>query len=437
MSTQSNIARLLVGLMVTASAAGAYGVELRTTIQDKTIHRQVSLQPQTVAHGGETIVGDLIEEVSFGGYEVGGGCASCGEPGCSMDCLQPCGRWADVEYLLWWRRGGDLPVLATTSPQGTALNQAGVLGLPTTTVLFGGDDYGQDAAPGARITVGKWLDTCECNAIEGRFFALADETVGFNVASNGDPIVMRPFDNRDANLGPLGRTARPIAFPGIASNGSVFVRGESEVYGADVVLRHQACQVGCTRIDVMLGYQYTRINDNLTIGDSFVDVNPANLVADGTRQSIVDQFDTRNEFHGGLIGIEATYVGHGWRLELLSRLAFGSMRQLVSISGQTTNEVPNDPNSPFVLGQGLLAGPTNQGTRERDEFAVVPELGATMVYQLSPCIDLSMGYSFIYWSNVVQAGRQIDSNLFVPSQFAFNDTSYWVHGLNAGLEVRF
>src|SRR5262245_44853218 len=47
--------------------------------------------------------------------------------------------WLEAEALLWWMRGADLPPLVTTSPPGTPLTRAGVLGSPGTEVLFGGN----------------------------------------------------------------------------------------------------------------------------------------------------------------------------------------------------------------------------------------------------------------------------------------------------------
>ena len=45
------------------------------------------------------------------------------------------GRWARVDYLISWRRGTRTPALATTSSAGTAIEDAGVLGLNSTSNL--------------------------------------------------------------------------------------------------------------------------------------------------------------------------------------------------------------------------------------------------------------------------------------------------------------
>ena len=45
--------------------------------------------------------------------------------------------WAEIDYLAWTVKGDHPPPLVTASPDGTPLAQAGVLGAPGTTVLFG------------------------------------------------------------------------------------------------------------------------------------------------------------------------------------------------------------------------------------------------------------------------------------------------------------
>ena len=48
---------------------------------------------------------------------------------CGLGSLFGCDRfWLRAEYLLWWGKSANLPPLATTSPQGTAYDQAGVVG---------------------------------------------------------------------------------------------------------------------------------------------------------------------------------------------------------------------------------------------------------------------------------------------------------------------
>ena len=59
---------------------------------------------------------------------------------------------------MWWGKGTTLPPLVTTSPQGTPFPQAGVLGQPDTSVLFGNQLGGNGMQTGGRVTFGMWLD---------------------------------------------------------------------------------------------------------------------------------------------------------------------------------------------------------------------------------------------------------------------------------------
>jgi hypothetical protein len=96
-----------------------------------------------------------------------------------------------------------------------------------------------------------------------------------------------------------------------------------------------------------------------------------------------------------------------------------------------------------------LAQSTNIGSYSRDVFAVVPEIDLNVGYQVTPHARLEAGYSFIYWSNVVRAGDQIDTSVnasYIPPgqtvvgdptrpRFAFEQTSFWAQGVNFGLKL--
>src|SRR5882724_7686854 len=90
---------------------------------------------------------------------------SCDVLPCGDAVCGPPGRiWVRGEYLLWWTKSSILPPLLTTSPLGTPANEAGVLGLPTTEIVFGGSGESSNPRSGGRITVGGWLD---CNNTRG------------------------------------------------------------------------------------------------------------------------------------------------------------------------------------------------------------------------------------------------------------------------------
>jgi hypothetical protein len=135
-----------------------------------------------------------------------------------------------------------------------------------------------------------------------------------------------------------------------------------------------------------------------------------------------------------------------WSLEMTPRIAFGSTRETVNINGSTT--VTDSNGNPTTYQGGLLALGTNIGKYARDEFGVVPECDCNISYQITPRLQATIGYSFLYWTSVVRAGDQIsttlDSRNLPPVQsgaasypaFAFQTASFWAQGINLGIAYR-
>jgi hypothetical protein len=98
-----------------------------------------------------------------------------------------------------------------------------------------------------------------------------------------------------------------------------------------------------------------------------------------------------------------------------------------------------------VTPEGLLARSTNIGSWEDDQFAVIPELAVQLQCQLTCRLRATFGYRFMYWSQVVRAGEQIDLdlNLDLPDPPAerprplMRTSDFWAQGLNFGLDYRF
>ncbi len=370
-----------------------------------------------------------------------GGCGpACGPAGC-IRCRDLFGHgYARFDYLFWWRRGAKTPPLVTSSPPGTAQGDAGVLGLSTTNILFGGTNTNDDGRPGGRVSIGRWFDPCEVNGLEVRFWALGSDDVNFNVDSNDTSIIARPFFNTSTDQ----QDARLVNFAGFTEDGLVDITTTSQVIGGDVIGRMGFSRGVCFRWDVIGGYQAARLEENLTINDRFRSV-AGGTVPVNTIITSQDIFDVRNEFHGGVIGVMGEYQGERINWSFLAKLGLGRMRERVTISGFSTTTPPGLATT--VTNGGLLAQPSNIGTFTQNQFAVVPEIGISANWCLSERVTLSAGYSFIYWSRLVRAGNQVDLNVNptqVPGppvgpatpQFSFNPTSFWVMGFNVGVEGR-
>jgi hypothetical protein len=84
----------------------------------------------------------------------------------------------------------------------------------------------------------------------------------------------------------------------------------------------------------------------------------------------------------------------------------------------------------------------------RDEFAVIPEGQLTLRYCLTQNLEVSFGYTVIYFSDVVRPADQIDlrvdprqitdpDNASAIPAFDFVTSDFWLQGINAGLEYKF
>src|SRR5207244_8299127 len=168
--------------------------------------------------------------------------------------------------------------------------------------------------------------------------------------------------------------------------------------------------------------------------------------------SLTDRFDDRNDFYGAQVGLRGEYGGGGFFVNASGKVAIGGTHEVTNTAG-VTEHFPFTGSSTLVPG-GLLALATNSGRARHDMFAVVPELGINVGYQINPLWRVFVGYNFLYISDVVRPGDQVNRTVnpnFVPvsQQFgtltgtalqpapSFQRTDFWVQGINLGLEFRY
>lgn len=393
--------------------------------------------------------GELLQTNYFA---AGDGCqAACGCENncCGNTCLSDCCdcdcsvNSFRFELLGWFSRGRNTPPLVTTSPTGTAQADAGVLGVGTTSTIYGNDPIGGGIRAGGRATFNHlFADNITTGTV--RFWGVEDKSESFVTSSTERDIIARPFFNTT-----LGQNdAFLVAFPGITDPGSIRVLSKNDLIGADAWLSRAWYHDGCSSIDVLGGYQFTRLDDSLAINSSSTIIDPQAInsgVAPGTVLGINDSFRTQNEFHGGSMGFLARSYRGAVTLEGLFKLGLGNMRQTTIVNGSTTITPPGGATA--TSAGGLLAQPTNIGTQQANRFAYSPELNLNLVYNVNSNWRLVGGYSFIYWSSVVMAGNQIDTSINltqVPGpivggqspQPKFQRTDFWVQGISLGADYR-
>ncbi|MEM6777380.1 MAG: BBP7 family outer membrane beta-barrel protein [Planctomycetota bacterium] len=372
--------------------------------------------------------------------------------------------YAGAEFLLWSVNGVDLPPLVTSNPLGTSADDAGIIGASSTSVLFGGTVL-DDAREGYRISGGFRLT--DRVAIEGRYFELADEDFSATFDSSLGLILGRPYIELTPDTGPIRYETQLFEFPPLFE-GSVNIRGRSSFRGGGLGVRLHVLQprsscgcagpctgtcagqcdsmlgfplVGCwvDRLSVYVGYRTLRLDESLRIDERLVD--PADTF------DIVDAFEADSRFDGIEFGLEYG----GWYKNVgfgtYGRLSAGLNSNSVGINGSTTIDgvLQADPG-------GILTQRTNIGRTHEDVAAFSAQFGFNFYARLTPCLTANVGYSGLYWSNVVRAGEQIDLNvsgdLFPPvlaatpagtigAQRTGTTSDLFAHGLNAGLTFAF
>ena len=284
-----------------------------------------------------------------------------GEPACGGGefCRPRRGRvWGQVDYLVWWTEGMSVPPLVT---EGNADVDPGKLGLPGTTILFGDDKILDDGRSGGRVELGYWLDDCHTSGFEGEYLGLENDANNFSVWSSGNPVISRPYFDL-AGTPRVELVAYPVTgplAPPIA--GSVSVEARTDFQAAAARWRWEwfgcgsfcdpndcsPCQWG-RRVDLTLGYRYLQLTDDLGITEQLTTTNYGSNNPNANGSFLVqDAFRTRNQFNGGEVGLDFQTRQGRWTLEVDPKMALGSSRQNVTISGSNTITMP--PGSPRAI----------------------------------------------------------------------------------------
>ena len=164
---------------------------------------------------------------------------------------------------------------------------------------------------------------------------------------------------------------------------------------------------------------------------------------------VQDKFATRNYFNGAQIGgLYERRLGR-WQLDARASVALGDTHQVLEIDGFQVRQQPGA--APMTFRGGLLAAGPNIGKFSQDRFSVVPELTLNAGYWVTPHLRLFAGYNFLFWSNVIRPGDQIDHVVdlsFVPNALQtgfsgqyrprplFKQSDLAINGIQFGLDWR-
>ncbi len=312
--------------------------------------------------------------------------------------------WVDTEYLMWFAKSANYTVpLATTSSPA----DSGVIGDPSTQIIFGNDNPNYGMLSGFRFGAGTWFDASGRMGMNAEFFSTGSQGQNFYEASNanGSPLLARPFTNNQ--LG--SQSAFVVAAPNYAA-GYIYNASSLSTAGGDMNmlfnLYRSAPDSGFGYgLSLVAGFRYFGLSEHVDMisqtsllnGNSITYQNQTFTALSGSTSTVIydlgghivqlppggiptfapnlnklyqyitttmgnvsvvvnnlDQIHTRNDFYGGNTGLYQQFNAGRWSIGLGSMLGLGDMHQSVDISGGSTLNSTTNTTSQITITQGLL-----------------------------------------------------------------------------------
>jgi hypothetical protein len=344
-----------------------------------------------------------------------------------------------AEILGWSTKGVHAPALLTTSPIGTPIADAGIIGQGQTRVLFGDEFLHNEMRPGGRLTIGWWFDPNQYSGIEWHYFELDGQNIVYNaVAADGSGILARPIINADTG----DNDAVLIAFPGVL-DGAIRISSNLQLTSTGIILRDLLWGGPFARLDYLVGYRHTHLFDSLRTDEVLDSLDDSSGFDEGVLVRRTDQFRAVNQFDGADFGLKGWWSKNG-KLAVtgLAKIAVGASNNNVMINGFTLIDGAGSDG-------GVLTQSHNIGRRARQEFGIVSEVGIGLEWQPACFWKFNLGYTWFYWSKVARAmdhvNTVVDPDEIAPGNpgvctcpdFRFRISSFWAQGLNAGFTYQF
>ena len=375
-----------------------------------------------------------------------------------------------------------------------------------------GNNLDTDVRSGGRFTVGYWLDPGQTLGIEASYFDLGPQTSHLQERSTTVPGLSIPYVNaltgQEAGYA-IGQPATVTDYsqkyinttPGVfvrlytttttdAYRGLVAINNQSQLQGGETNAIWKLWSGPGCRLELLAGFRFAELDERLGINSvviqnhsSMTNFEPAlglpgspdtfsNFTAITSRS---DEFNTHNNFYGGQVGARGEYNWGALSVLGGAKIGVGSMHESVDIEGvtgitQTTTATPTTnfslANIPLVRASGapavtsttttsslggLFAQPTNMGHYSRDVLVILPEVNVGIGYQITSQVRATIGYSFLYISDVARPGNQIDRGInpgllsqsptlgppAQPTVLQIKGSDFWAQGLNFGLAFKF
>lgn len=343
-----------------------------------------------------------------------------------------------LEALSWTFKASPTPAPVITD---------GLYGAAGTQVLLGTGSLDTNRNGGLALSgYGPWDAR---TGLEASLFQFRSRSTGQGVSSSGQlgsVDLLLPFI--DVRTG--RERVTEISFSPLYA-GDVQVALENRFGGAELLATRALPRQGAWATDLLGGVRYLRLRETYTIDTASPWAPPRAPDIWVTH----DAFDATNDFYGATLGLRARYEDGPWFARATAKLSLGAMRQSVAIDGSLATDDYSDAGEVRVFPGGYFAQPNNIGTHSRTQFSVVPEGSLVAGYRVSRMATVFVGYQALYLRDVLRPGDQVERRINptvtvsynadpteVPSgppgpPFEYRTSSFWAHGLTAGVSVSF
>jgi hypothetical protein len=316
----------------------------------------------------------------------------------------PGGRWwvAPSVELTWvpTRPAPTTVQLRMADPAGTGGTVPGPI-LPVSGLAT------QRFGVGFGLSGGWWFGEGNRNGVDASFLTRDANTI-FNGFAPGALVEFPQGTGHAAYVIPLPAQAAPAVmdqFP--ATLGTYFAT-------ADVNYRHNWLCSSTGRLDVVAGYRYAFLGDELWLGD-------VPTWGNGYR---LNRAAVSNTFNGAQIGLAGETRAGKWYANGSAKIAFGVTRTDVEASGAFLGATGWTPNGASRL--------TALSTIGQNGFAVMPTVNLQVGRQITRHARVFAGYTFTYLSRAGRIGDALN-----PANATLNTTDFWVQSIGFGADIRF
>jgi len=358
--------------------------------------------------------------------------------------LGPLGpSWDTLELLYWWPTHQPIPPLVYGSNSGVPSLVGG-----NGSLLAGGHAISSQPSAGGRFTLGYSLNNAQTFGLEGTYLFLGTRSFNETVRNfAGSPIQSFGLPYTNASTG-----ASELLLLGQGSGTQSFLNLSTSVrvQGGEINTVANVFDEKNVKLNFLLGWRNFQTYEGLSIAQTQYRYTGAG----GVFQT-ADQFDARNSFNGGQLGLYADVRRGIVFCELTTKVAFGQNYEVVKTGGMTHLLLPGVGGaiSQTYPGSGVYVQPSNLGRTASGVFAILPEGTIKFGFRLGDSGRLYVGYSFLYLTDAVRPGDQIDRTLYTtqvplvsgtgpvytsdrPARI-FTHSDFWVQGVVIGLETRY